>query len=30
MKLICNKPIAEMKQQELEAIWLWVKKEYEK
>jgi hypothetical protein len=30
MKAVCNKPIAEMKQRELEAIWLWVKREYEK
>jgi len=28
MKLICNKPIAEMNCEELEKIWLWVRKEY--
>jgi superfamily II DNA or RNA helicase len=28
MKLICNKPIAEMNQGELEKVWLWVRKEY--
>jgi superfamily II DNA or RNA helicase len=28
MKLICNKSVAEMNRQELEAVWLWVRKEY--
>jgi hypothetical protein len=28
MRLICNKPIAEMKQSELEKVWMWVRKEY--
>jgi superfamily II DNA or RNA helicase len=28
MKLICPKPVAEMNQQELEKVWLWVRKEY--
>jgi hypothetical protein len=28
MKLICNKPITEMNQSELEKIWLWARKEY--
>jgi superfamily II DNA or RNA helicase len=30
MKLICNKPVAEMNQKELEEVWLWVRKEYVK
>lgn len=29
MRLICNKPIAEMNRQELISLWQWVKKEYE-
>jgi len=28
MKLVCPKPVAEMNQQELEAVWMWLKKEY--
>jgi len=28
MKLICDKPVADMNQKELETVWLWVKKEY--
>jgi len=28
MKLICNKSIKEMSQNELEKVWIWVKKEY--
>ena len=28
MKLICNKPVKEMNQSELETVWLWVKREY--
>ena len=28
LKLICPKPVAEMNQQELEKVWIWVRKEY--
>jgi superfamily II DNA or RNA helicase len=28
MKLICNKPVKDMNQSELEKVWLWVKREY--
>jgi hypothetical protein len=28
MRLICNKPVDEMKQSELEQVWLWVCREY--
>ena len=28
MKLICDKPVADMNQKELETVWLWVKREY--
>jgi superfamily II DNA or RNA helicase len=28
MKLVCDKPVAEMNQKELEKVWLWVRKEY--
>jgi superfamily II DNA or RNA helicase len=28
MRLICAKPVAEMNQKELTAVWVWVKKEY--
>jgi len=28
MKLICDKPVKEMNQSELEKVWIWVKKEY--
>jgi superfamily II DNA or RNA helicase len=30
MKLVCNKPVAEMNQYELEKVWIWVRKEYGK
>jgi hypothetical protein len=28
MKLICNKPVKDMNQSELEKVWLWFRKEY--
>jgi superfamily II DNA or RNA helicase len=28
MRLVCEKPVADMKLKELEAVWLWVRKEY--
>jgi superfamily II DNA or RNA helicase len=28
MKLVCEKPVADMSQKELEKVWLWVRKEY--
>jgi superfamily II DNA or RNA helicase len=28
IKIICDKPIAEMNQKELEKVWMWVKREY--
>ena len=28
LKLICNKPVAEMNQQELEKVWVWLRKNY--
>jgi hypothetical protein len=28
MRLVCEKPVSEMNQKELQAVWLWVKKEY--
>jgi hypothetical protein len=28
MKLICDKPVAEMNQGELESVWVWLRKEY--
>jgi hypothetical protein len=28
MRLVVPKPVAEMNQKELEAVWLWVRKEY--
>jgi hypothetical protein len=30
LKLICDKPVAEMNQAELEKVWMWVRKEYGK
>jgi hypothetical protein len=29
MRLVCAKPVKDMNQKELTAVWLWVKKEYQ-
>jgi hypothetical protein len=28
MRLVCEKPVKDMNQSELEKIWVWVRKEY--